>query len=287
MTDLVEATDDAADNHPDEDTTSSGETPAETPAETTSGPEAEAEDRESQQQTAEAASETAGQAAQDSLFTTDPVPAVNAAEQEDEGVTTFGGEPDDLDTIRAELGTTDTPEEAEPAPDVTLVAAVAAAEGAAEEEAAEAIVEAGVPEGSDDDPEAVEALLDAEAEAEIEPLPRDRWLSVPFYVYLGVWLVFSIAMVVVLRDSAVAGGGALVAAPAYPAFIFAGFALAVAGPLLSIAVWLLARARSSAEERRGLLAIALLRGALSTFAGVAMWWIALVVLNYFKTGRFF
>ncbi len=63
--------------------------------------------------------------------------------------------------------------------------------------------------------------------------------------------------------------------------------LTVAGPLLALVLWWMKRSRVLAEERQGLLAVALLRGSLATFAGVLIWWVALVVLNYFKTGRLF
>jgi hypothetical protein len=295
MTDLAEAAEDAAEQqHPDHDDTTSPLRPA---TEAVAGPEHEPDDssapapdegaaREAQEETV-AASEAAETAGQDALFSTD-VPPVITPSAEDEGVTSFGGEPSDLDAIRDELGESEATEE--PAAEVAAVEApaveaVVAAEVAAEHEATEALVEAGVPEGADDDPDAVEALLDAESAEGILAIPRDRTLSLPFFIYAGIWLVFAVAMVLVLRDAAVAGS--LDAAAAYPVFILIGAILTLAGPVLALAIWLVKRSRSSAEERRGLFAVAMLRGALATFAGVAMWWIALVVLNYFKTGRFF
>jgi Zn-dependent protease len=70
-------------------------------------------------------------------------------------------------------------------------------------------------------------------------------------------------------------------------FVLVGLVLTVLGPILALFLWWMKRSKTPKEERGGLLSVALLRGALATFAGVVMWWIALVVLNYFKTGRFF
>lgn len=236
------------------------------------------------------------QAAQDALFTAEPLaPEPVAAE---EGVTSFGGAPDDLDVVRADLQGTEAeggesvPAESEEQPGEQVLEmagagvaeAVAAAQEDAETEAAEAIAEAGVPAGSDDDPEAVEALLDAEiAEGLVEP--RDRTLSLPFFIYDAVWFVFAVTMVLVLRGSALAG--TLDASSVYAAFVIIGLVLTIAGPVLALVLWYLKRSRTEEDERSGLFASAMLRGALATFAGVAMWWLARVVLDYFRTGRFF
>ncbi|HEY3317702.1 MAG TPA: hypothetical protein VGK50_04705 [Coriobacteriia bacterium] len=231
------------------------------------------------------ASEVAAQVSQDALFTVDLAPAVQPVPG-DEGVTAFGGAPDDLEAIRTELGAGEEQEavqtDAEPPVPETLPAAETAAD--AEAGAGIALAEAGVPEGQDDDADAVEALLDEEA-AEGLLEPPDRTLSVPFFVYDGVWLVFAIAMVVALRDAAVAG--ALDTAPAYPMFVLVALVLTVVGPLLAVFLWWLRRSHAAKGERTGLLASALLRGALATFAGVAMWTLARVVLDYLRTGRFF
>jgi hypothetical protein len=182
------------------------------------------------------------------------------------------------------LPVTDEPAETQGAE--TVAPGIAAAAESADEEAAAAVVEAGEPVGSDDEPEAVEALLDAEAEAGLlEPEPRDRIMSMPFFVYIAVWLLFTVAMVLALAGPAQAGG--LDTAPVYPAFVFGGLFLTVVGPVLSLIVWSLARRRAPEGERRGLFASALLRGSLATFAGVALWWVGIIVLNYLKTGRLF
>lgn len=255
------------------------------------------------------ASEVAAQGSQDALFTTDLPPAVQP--ETDEGVTVFG-EHDDTAAVREGLEGAQPPAEESPAGEVEPDAAAEwetlpppeAVSPPAEvpetpAEAAEvpaetpvepaptpesAVVEAGLPAGADDDADAVEALLDAEAEAGLLERP-DRTLSVPFLVYDGIWLVFAIAMVAVLRTPALAG--TLDSTPAYPVFVLAGLVLTVAGPLLAVALWWIARSRVTPGERRGLFASAFLRGALATFAGVALWLVARVVLDFMRTGRLY
>lgn len=92
---------------------------------------------------------------------------------------------------------------------------------------------------------------------------------VPFALYLGAWIALSAACAFLL-------GGATTETPArwlpgYPALLWTGVALTAAGPVLSIAVWLDARGRRSADARRGLLAAAMTRGALAAGFGVVIW----------------
>jgi hypothetical protein len=249
---------------------------------------------------ADTAAAPADQTEQDALFEISSEPAPEAASAGDEGMTAFGGQPDDLAAIRMELGTDEPGEPAEEPPSeeaqqpavadeaeqpvAESAEAVVEAQASAEDEASEAVVEAGVPEGADDDPDAVEALLDEEtAEGLLERPDRTLWL--PFLLYDAVWLVFAITMVLTLRTAATAN--ALDAAAAYPVFVLVALVLTVAGPLLAVLLWWLVRSRTEPEERGGLFATAMLRGALATFAGVAMWWVARVVLDFLRTGRFF
>lgn len=265
------------------------------------GSEAEAEEA--------AMAAAAEQAEQGSLFTADVPPIVPAEPAEDERVTAFGGEPDDLEAIRMELGVDEAVPDTGASPDepvldvapdeqpettvvegdMTAAPAVDAVEAAAVEAEAEgvaALTEAGVPEGADDDADAVEALLDAEAEEGLLENERpDRTLSLPYFVYVGVWLVFTIAMVVVLRDAAVAKQ--LDTEPAYPLFVLGGLVLTVLGPILSVVLWFIKRRSAEQDERVGLFASAILRGSLATFAGVVLWMIGLLALNYLKTGRLY
>jgi hypothetical protein len=213
----------------------------------------------------EATAEQTAAAEQEALFAVEPPPLVPV---EYEGVTTFGWT-GDLQSILDELGDAEDETPARP-----------------EAEAAEEIAATGVPEGADDDADAVEALLDAEKAAGLlKPVSTGRQLSTPFFIYDGVWLLFSIAMVAVLAGPAQAG--TLDTAPSYPVFVFAGLALTAIGPLLALIMWGVRRSRVAKRERTGLLAVALLRGSLATFGGVVLWWIALIALNYIRTGRFF
>lgn len=183
----------------------------------------------------------------------------------------------ELDAIRAELEGSggEAAADAEEVAVGDLADEVAATRTEGEQTAEELASE--VPVG--EDAEAVETWLEKEPEG---GLGRNRAMSVPFFAYLGIWFVFSVTMVVMLKD--VAKAGSPVYAESYGIFVFLAIALTVLGPLMALVVWLLSRYWTERGERRGLLALALLRGAISTFAGVAMWTLALYVLDLFKTG---
>ncbi|MDP2299253.1 MAG: hypothetical protein U1E08_05915 [Coriobacteriia bacterium] len=100
---------------------------------------------------------------------------------------------------------------------------------------------------------------------------------VPYAVYLGAWIALS-GLSAYLLDSATPEQPARWL-PVYAPLVFAGLALAVLGPLLSLAVWLVARSRRSADRRRGLLASALTRGALAAFFGAMVWIVTLYMLE--------
>lgn len=246
--------------------------------ETPTSTEEEAAARDVAAEEALASAEADLRTSQEALFVTEAAPVPG---EPDEDVTSFDAAPtDEIAAISAELAEGESSDETSEG-----TASESAPDGAIPPDEAEAVVAAGVPEGADDAADAVEALLDAETSTGVFEGPRDRTLSLPFWIYVGVWLVFAAAMVVVLRDAAIAG--TLDTAESYPIFVFVGLVLTVFGPLLSVFLWVLKRSRSSAEERTGLFATALLRGALATFGGVVLWWMALVVLNYMKTGRLF
>lgn len=262
--------------------------PAEEPApEPVAEPVVEAAPQDAAEEAA-ASAEAQQQVSQESLFAADAPPVVV---EHDEGVTSFGGvaPPEEIAAITAELAAeadagAETAEAGEePAAAAPTDGTAAARETTEGDEEAAIVAATGAPEGASDDADAVEALLDAETQAGVFEMPRDRTMSVPFFVYLGVWFVFAVTMVVLLQGAAVAK--ALDSASSYPIFVFVGLTLTALGPLLAVFLWVLKRSRSSAEERTGLFATAILRGALATFGGVVMWWIALVVLNYMKTGR--
>jgi hypothetical protein len=132
-----------------------------------------------------------------------PAEAQNAgAASASEAAETVSEAPE-LDVIRAELQDTapltmeageETAGEGEAAP--SLLEAVTRAEAEAEAEAARQETELPVGEGA----EAVEAWL--ESEKEEERPRRNLAMSVPFLAYVGIWLVFSLAMVFALKDVA-------------------------------------------------------------------------------------
>jgi hypothetical protein len=56
------------------------------------------------------------------------------------------------------------------------------------------------------------------------------------------------------------------------------------GPLLILATWIASWGRSG-YSKGAIFVSALLRGAVATTIGVAMWWIALMVLDQLRLGR--
>jgi hypothetical protein len=98
----------------------------------------------------------------------------------------------------------------------------------------------------------------------------------PFLVYVGVWLAYAVALVLVMRRAASAGS--IFASPNYVYFLYGGFGLAGAAVVLAIVVWLAERGRRPKGQRGGMLTSALLKGAVSLFIGTVVWWIAFYVL---------
>ncbi|MBW6469319.1 MAG: hypothetical protein K0B85_09215, partial [Coriobacteriia bacterium] len=112
--------------------------------------------------------------------------------------------------------------------------------------------------------------------------PKSYLPGWPFVLYLMVWAGMVAATIVVLTGP----GDASVPVdhPAYPALLLAGLTLAACGPLLSFAVWIVARARAVRECRGGLLTTALVRGASATLFGVVAWWAALLLVDALRLG---
>lgn len=108
------------------------------------------------------------------------------------------------------------------------------------------------------------------------------WL--PFAAYLGLWALLCAASAYLLSSPA-ADGQAARWLEMYVPLLWIGLALTLAGPVLALVVWLVARSRRDADARVGLLACALSRGALATFFGVALWIATLSVLDLVATGR--
>lgn len=132
---------------------------------------------------------------------------------------------------------------------------------------------------------AVPAALDApEEEVASADAAGGRVTWVPYALYLAAWLALAGASAYLLKDASPAGPARWM--PAYPVVVWVGVGLTALGPLLSIGVWLVARKRRSAHERRGLLTTALIRGAVTAVFGVAVWAATIYVLELIAAGAF-
>ena len=111
--------------------------------------------------------------------------------------------------------------------------------------------------------------------------PRVPWW--PFFMYLGVWVgaVGAAAWLFAQAPATVS----MASEALYPYTVRAGIVLTALGPLLAIVVWLVEWISAGRGRRSGLLADSLLKGALVTTVGVALWWIMLVVVDRFRFGR--
>jgi hypothetical protein len=104
----------------------------------------------------------------------------------------------------------------------------------------------------------------------------------PFLIYLVAWiaLIAAAALTISYETDAL---------PAfeqeyYPYILLGGLVLTIAGPLLSILVWIVVRYRTPKAERSGIFAASLIKGASVTVFGVIAWWGALVVLDALRLG---
>jgi len=104
----------------------------------------------------------------------------------------------------------------------------------------------------------------------------------PFVVYDVVWAAY--AGVLVWQFEMLPPGTPVYEADLYPTAVLAGVVLAIAGPLLILATWIAAWGRPGSSKGR-LFVSALFKGAVATALGVAMWWVALVVLDQLRLGR--
>lgn len=148
---------------------------------------------------------------------------------------------------------------------------------------------------AEDVPPAEDEATPAEAVAEAIPEPAPSapdaalvegvsggigWL--PFAVYLGCWVLLAGLSAYFLYDATPEQPARWL--PQYVPLLWSGVALTAFGPVLSLAVWLVARARRPKAERRGLFSSAMTRGALVAFFGVALWLGTLFVLELAVAG---
>ena len=118
--------------------------------------------------------------------------------------------------------------------------------------------------------------------AEAPCRPRSYLPGWPFLLYVMAWA--GLAAVTVVSLSGPESAAVPVDDPAYPVLLTAALTLVVCGPLLSLVVWLVARARAPVDCRDGLLTTALVRGAAATLAGVLAWWGALLLVDALRLG---
>lgn len=100
---------------------------------------------------------------------------------------------------------------------------------------------------------------------------------VPFAAYLGAWVALSALSAYLLQGATVEQPARWL--PEYAALMWTGVGLTVTGPVLSLAVWLVARTGRPRGQRRGLFASAITRGALAALFGVIIWVATLYILE--------
>jgi hypothetical protein len=106
----------------------------------------------------------------------------------------------------------------------------------------------------------------------------------PFLVYLVLWLAFA-GLGIWQLNQLPAGQVAYETQP-YMLFLFGGIIMAAVGPILILAVWLATWLRAR-RMRTGLFTSALVKGAIVTVIGVAIWWGSFMALDYLRLGRTF
>lgn len=171
----------------------------------------------------------------------------------------------------------------EPAPD----AEAAGPEPAEPDDLEAAIAEAAAnleAEATFDDiaPGTVAAAQGGQPEADGDERGRDSVPTWPFVVYDAVWLTF--ASILVWQFEQLPAGQAVFESPLYEAAVLGGVALTVVGPVLILATWIGSWGKPGASKG-GLFVSALIKGAIATAVGVALWWVALMVLDQLRLGR--
>jgi hypothetical protein len=105
----------------------------------------------------------------------------------------------------------------------------------------------------------------------------------PFVAYFAVWALLAALAGYYLAQ--VPEQVALYETELYGYTVLGGLVLTAAGPLVILATWLATWWKRRGGSRTGLLSSALLKGALATFGGVAVWWGMLVIVDTLRLGR--
>lgn len=240
------------------------------------------------------------------------VPAVEPSVQPDPEADAVANTVAAIEQIEADLALDDQGAEPEHIPEAGLVAAAVeaaeldeAAEPGADAESDSAAERDDADEQAADDLEAAlaEATANLEAESTLDdiapgtiapdaepdaleptalPSAKDTVSIWPFVIYDVLWLAYAGALV--WKFEQLPAGQAVFESPLYQTAVLAGVGLTVLGPVLIFATWFGSWGREGASKG-ALFISALIRGALATTAGVAMWWIALLVLDQLRLGR--
>ena len=218
----------------------------------------------------------------DDVVETEPV---TQAEPETEAGPETETEPD---------GETEPEPEAEPAPEShaaaeatpltldELVADLAHSEAGEETTAETVMVDEPPAAPVEEAEETVEDAVEGDTEpAPPQPLLRRFWTRVPFWAVDSAWAILTLAATIALwRAPAATFADGI----AYAILVVGGAALAFVGLVTGLVVWLVARSRADEDERVGLGLAIWTRALTWTAAGVAMWWIGLLVLDLHHAG---
>lgn len=112
---------------------------------------------------------------------------------------------------------------------------------------------------------------------------RSRVVWWPFATYLGLWVGLVVGTVYLLAYGPQADTPA-VAQDAYGLLLLAGLIMTILGPLLAMITWFVVWLRCEKGARNGLFTIAFVRGSILTFAGVILWYGALVAVDAIRLG---
>ena len=112
---------------------------------------------------------------------------------------------------------------------------------------------------------------------------RARVPAWPFLAYLVLWVAGGIAAGWLLTQPSI--GLPVFGTELYRTVVVVGLGLTAIGPLLILVVWLALLLGNRGASHAGLFTGSLLRGALATLCGVAIWWAVLLIIDTIRLGR--